>query len=199
MEIKHTIRIEMLDESVLVYRVSEQSKNELYQWMDYRTDQFHDADDMFLRFHAWPDRYVFVRIADIGRLIFCWDHPLHEIQAENYIDNFQLLPQPDGTVRLYDNNDALHDNLADAIIKLRGKQAPFVFPTLEEGVDTALMLDENSFRSRFVQCGYLTLRDEDGEDNFIPVQNISVIEAHRGFVIPDDMWNEMNAEQRDGL
>ena len=43
----------------------------------------------------------------------------------------------------------------------------------------------------FLKGGFISLPDEDGEQNYIPVINIDCLEVARAFIYPDDMWEEM--------
>jgi hypothetical protein len=43
--------------------------------------------------------------------------------------------------------------------------------------------------------GFITLTDEDGERNFIPVSNISCIEATRKLIYSDEVWEELKRNE----
>ena len=55
-----------------------------------------------------------------------------------------------------------------------------------------LGIDEQSFQNtHFLNGGFLTVKDEDGEQNYIPMINIECIEVERVYIFPDDMGEEM--------
>ena len=180
----HIVRIEMMDDSVLLYRITETERDQLMEWMNYRTDPLNEFGNKFVVFHALPDRCVFVRINDIARIIFCWG--LHSKSAEyDYVDNFNIL-KTDSTAELQIDDTDLADYIPDAIVKLVGKRRSLVFHLLDENNECGLLLDEDSFTERF-ESGFLNLPDEDGEQNYIPICNISCIEAKYSLVFPDSI------------
>jgi hypothetical protein len=43
--------------------------------------------------------------------------------------------------------------------------------------------------------GFISLRNEDGEQNYIPIFNIEYLEADRAFIYPDDVWSDMGNQR----
>lgn len=63
--------------------------------------------------------------------------------------------------------------------------------------DTFPGINPDSFSyNHFLKSGFISLSDEDSEQNFIPVINIDYIELDRKFIFPDNLWNKMRTAQK---
>lgn len=179
--LKHTIRIELIRGEELLFNVDFETKEEFENFLAYHTDDLNEHSRNFISFYAIPDRMVFVRIRSIKRIIFCWDvPPLMEIPMI-YQDNFGLASDFDGELLI-----------PSAIFLLKHCKEPLVFDDLDPE-DDFLNLDEESFENpHFLKGGFISMPDEDGEQNYIPVANIEYFEVDRCQIYPDQVWEEMN-------
>jgi hypothetical protein len=176
----HTLRIELMNGRVLLYRIDARIKQELEQWLQIRTDDLVEFSDVFLSFYANSGRMVFIRVSAIQRLIFCWDTAATVADPQEYHDHFEVTSKSE--------NELL---IPAVIILLRNNSEPLVFSDADPENDF-LGIDEESFSNEhFLKGGFLSLPDMDGEQNYIPVINIDCLEADRAFIYPDDMWEEM--------
>ena len=48
----------------------------------------------------------------------------------------------------------------------------------------------------FAKGGFISLPDEDGEQNYIPVTNIDCLELDRAFIYPDETWEDLENMRR---
>lgn len=176
----HTIRIELIDEKVLLYGITNRVKDELEKWFASQLDDFMSSHHKFLRFHTASDKIAFVRISSIRRLVFCWD----------------LVPSTQAAPQCYDNykvatNDEEDILIAELIIKLRNNDSPLVYMDLDSDSDF-LGFDEDSFKNvHYLKGGFISVRDEEGEQNYIPITNIECIEVKRSYIYSDDEWEEL--------
>ena len=177
----HTLRIELIDEKILLYKISPQVKDELEKCLFNRADDMMEGNNMFVSFHTEADRFVFVKISCIKKIIFCWDIISAGQEYLIYQDNFDVV--------INDEEDPI---ISELIIKIRNSNEPAVFDNLDPDADL-LGIDENSFKNiHFLKGGFLTVKDEDGDQTFVPIVNIECIEVNRVFVYPDDIWQEMS-------
>lgn len=176
----HTLRIELINGKVLLYNIDAHRKEELEDWLRTRTDDMVEFSDDFLSFYASPDRMAFVRIAAIRRLIFCWDAAAIIPEPSQYHDHFEVASKFEDELLI-----------PSVIILLRSDPKPLTFSDIDPDSDF-LGIDEESFsNNHFLKGGFISLPDEDGEQNYIPVINIDCLEVDRAFIYPDDMWEEM--------
>lgn len=176
----HTLRFEMIGGKVLLYTIDANAKEELENWLQHRTNDLAEFSSTFLSFYASPDRMVFMRIAAIGRLIFCWDAAALVTDPCVYHDNFKCSEKEE---------DELF--IPEIIILLHGITEPLLFSNLNPEEDF-LGFDEQSFdNEHFLKGGFISLPDEDGEQNYIPVTNIDCLETARVFIYSDEAWEEM--------
>ncbi len=66
-----------------------------------------------------------------------------------------------------------------------------VFSDLDPNSDFLGINEESFSNDQFLKGGFISLPDEDGEQNYIPVKNIDCLEVDRAFIYPDDIWEEM--------
>lgn len=192
----HTLRIEMMDGTVLAYRISEKEKLALLNWLDPPLGPGTDYRIRFIIFSALPNRSVFVRIKDIARLVFSLDMAIGS-KAPVYIDNFSLLPPPIRSAEAGSPEDLDASLLPDMIVKLSGRDKPLVFRQVDNIKDYGVTCLEHSFRSLSIASDFLTIHDAEEEPNYIPLRNIAFIEARDFIVFPgavecNDDENEHN-------
>lgn len=180
----HTLRVELMNGKVLLYRIDADRKEALENWMNSSTDDLMESTNEFISFYASPDRMVFIRISAIKRLIFCWDAAMLISNPWQYNDNFGVASDFEGELLI-----------PSAIVLLHGIENALIFDADPD--EDFPGIDEESFSyPNFLRNGFITLPDEDGEQNYIPVCNIDCLELKRAFIYPDDMWRDME-KQRD--
>lgn len=176
----HTLRIELLNGKVLFYNIDAYRKEELENWLQERTNDLMEFSNDFVSFYASPDRIAFIRINAIRRLIFCWDAINTLKDSWEYHDHFEVTTKFEDELLI-----------PPVIILLRSDTQPLVFSDVDPDNDF-LGIDENSFSNdNFLKGGFISLSDEDGEQNYIPVRNIDCLEVSRAFIYTDDMWEDM--------
>jgi len=176
----HTLRIELMDGKILLYKISADVKEDLEKWLTVKVSDLIESHNVFLSFYSVSDRMVFIKISSIKRIIFSWDVITQLAEVSSYRDNFG--------VTFKDEEDTIIPRL---IIQLRNNPEPLVFEDLDPASDF-LGIDEQSFQNtHFLNGGFLTVKDEDGEQNYIPMINIECIEVERVYIFPDDMGEEM--------
>lgn len=157
-------------------------KDELESWLFDLVDDVMERQNTFLSFHSEADRFVFVKISSIKRIIFCWDIVPSKQEYILYRDNFDLLSEEDEPI------------IPELIIKIRSSNEPLVFDNFDPDSDL-LGIDENSFRNQyFIKVGFLNVLDEDGDQNFIPMVSVECIEVNRVYIYPDEIWQEMQRQ-----
>ena len=160
-------------------------KEELETWLQARTDDLMEFSDHFLSVYASPDRMAFIRIAAIKRLIFCWDAAVTVPEPWQYNDHFEVTSKFEDELLI-----------PEVIILLRNDPQPLIFSDIDPD-NIYLGISEESFSNdHFLKGGFISLPDEDGEQNYIPVTNIDCLELARAFIYPDDMWEEMENMRR---
>lgn len=180
----HTLRIELMNGKVLRYNIHAYQKEELENWLQARTNDLIESSNEFLSFYAMPERMAFLRVKAIKRLIFCWDPAVTVPDPSEYYDNFEV-------------NSLGEEELPipEVIILLRSDPQPLVYSFLSP--DFYLGINEDSFSNdHFLKGGFISLPDEDGEQNYIPVTNIDCLEVTRAFVYPDEIWEDMENMRR---
>jgi len=178
--LKHTLRIELIRGEELLFNVDFETGEEFEDLLSHYTDDLNDHARNFISFYAIPERMVFIRIEAIKRIIFLWDVPAALEVPLVYRDNFDLASDLDGELLI-----------PSAIFLLRGCKEPVVFDSLDPE-DDFLNLTEESFENpHFLRGGFISMPDEDGEQNYIPVINIEYIEVDRCQIYPDQVWEEM--------
>ena len=176
----HTLRIELISGKVLLYSIDAHRKEELEKWLLARTDDLMDFSDDFISFYASPGRMAFIRISAIKRLIFCWDAAATVSDPWQYHDHFVVTSKFEDELLI-----------PEVIIQLHTVSEPLIFSDLDPNSDFLGINEESFSNDQFLKGGFISLPDEDGEQNYIPVKNIDCLEVDRVFIYPDDMWEEM--------
>lgn len=197
--VSHTIRIELKDGSTLIYHVSLESKKALRRFLkDYAIS---DNENDFLWFYIPEDRLVLINKKELIRITFCFDPP--NGTQPSYRDNFNILANPEET----DNTDEVDEELyLPQLIVMHNRQhedTEFVkgvtmktegyfgnissYYSLDaediEGFDFDYLEDEEEWV--LLTYKYLQFIDDDGEENFMPLDQLSVIEVERPLIMPD--------------
>lgn len=133
----HTLRVELIDGKALLYKINARVKEELEKWLLDLADDHMEQRNVFLTFYSACDRYVFVRISCIKRIIFCWDMILGGQEYPLYHDNYSVVFQ--------EEEEQL---IPELIIKIRKSNEPVVFDNLDPDLDL-LGIDETSFRNLY--------------------------------------------------
>ena len=207
--VSHTIRIELMDGTFLRYYVSPEAKKAFRELL--LNDGFAMYDRDFLWFYIPEDRMVFVKRKEIIRITFCFDVPVTG-EAE-YSDNFKVQEkfpveiEPDEIEEEDEFDDSGPElDLPDLIIKHRREKedseivdrvtmktegfygnVSFYFDMSEDeinGLDIEYYPDEEEWVLQPTK--YFQFIDEDGEENFMPLKNLSLIEIKRSFIMSDE-------------
>lgn len=189
----HTLRVEFIDGQVLLYQLAHEDKEEFEKWLRYRVEDDHESISQFCSFFS-AGRMVYINIKDVARFIFCYD--FYVVQDRNgYHDNFEVIVS-DSTDFVEEIKNELF--LPQAIIKVRGVAVPYCY--WEADFDNNfLFIDERSFSNKkFLKTGFITLPDNDGEQNYIPVRNIVCLELDRRLVITNEDWHQIQLQRNLG-
>jgi|GEM_PF-4924759 len=204
--VTHTIRIELMDGDVLIYRVSIESKNALRRTL--LNEDFNESKREFLWIYIPHDRLVFINKKDLVRITFCFD-PIQDTQTP-YIDNFSStvsIEEESVDDQTPKENDLIDDFIPQLIIKHnRQMETTEVvkgvtmsvdayfdnissYSSLNEGDLSGFEFyhDEDLDEFELIQYEYLQFIDDDGEENFMPTCNLSVIETERPFFMTDEL------------
>lgn len=213
--VAHTIRIELKDGSTLIYRVSVEAKTAFYKFL--KMDAVSDNENEFLWFYIPQDRLVLVNKSDIIRITFCFD--ALDGQEPKYYDNFNIV---DPSQELLDPDPEEDDDpareelyLPQLIITHRRQkenteiaegvtmESEGYFDNISsysslnegdvEGFDFEYFDDEKEWH--LLAYKYLQFIDDDGEENFMPLNNLSVIEIERPLIMADELL-EMHLDRK---
>jgi len=207
--VSHAIRIELKDGTILHYSVTPKAKKAFRNQLLNDAVSIYDKD--FLWFYIPEDRLVLINEEDIVRITFCFDASV--ISEAEYSDNFKVfekLPQEnemdeDGWENEMDDPGNELD-LPQLIIKHRREKED------SEIVEGVTMKTEGFYGN--VSCyfdmsenqvsgfgfdfyddveewillasKYLQFIDEDGEENFMRIKSLSLIEIKRSFIMSDE-------------
>jgi hypothetical protein len=202
--VAHTIRIELKNGLTVIYWVSVESKTAFYKLL--KADAISDNENEFLWFYIPEDRLVLVNKKEIIRITFCFDPPNGE--EPQYRDNFNLLntheesidvdkkPEGDDIEGLYlpqlivvHNRQKEKTEIVDGVtMETEGYFGNISsYSNLDEGDVQGLNFeyfhDEGEWA--LLTYKYLQFIDNDGEENFMPLENLSVIEVERPLLMSD--------------
>lgn len=188
-----TVKIEMMNDTVLLYSLPEEEKDRLQHWLNDRSSGYKNISHSFIGFHALPERYVLVRVNDIARLVIQCDYIDNSSRITEYYDNFNVIPEANKNIENIDeefqNDPEFLDFLLDhfypeIIIKMKGKKEPIIYSGIDENENCLAILRGDLVLHHMDKSGYLKVMDEDGEENFIPLKNISCIESNLSLMLP---------------
>lgn len=203
--VTHTVRIELKDGSTLIYWVSVESKTALYQLI--KKDAISDNDNEFLWFYIPEDRLVLINKKQIMRITFCFDPP--DGKDPQYHDNFGLVISEEEEL---ENGETIETNAGNEIfipqlIIAHNRQLEKTeivdkvtmqtegyfgnvssYSDLSEGDVEGFEFEYIDDEEEWVLTTYKYLQfvDDDGEDNFMPLENLFVIEAERPLLMSDE-------------
>jgi len=188
--VDYIVRIELLNGKVLVYSIDTENKEYLINKLGRNSDGVYEDDRLsFLWFETTYSRQVIVNTNSIARIIFCFDHSLVVVDHEGYRDNFNVLEK---------------EYLPQAIIYHKGSAAeglhpnnPLLYSSLEEGCLGSFNLELDGHQ-RLRQ--FINLIDEVGEETFIPLEQIIVMEFDQNLMYAEAEINDEEVEdgEREG-
>lgn len=207
--VSHTIRVELKDGSILHFMVSPEAKRACRTYL--LDESFSVFEKDFLWFYIPEDRLVIINEKDIIRITFCFDLPA--VENPEYMDNFKVMekfppeidPDPeDGEDEMDDDNAEI--DLPSLIIKHRREMEDseivdgvtmktegfygnisYYFDLSENdvsGFDIDFFVEEKEWV--LMTSKYFRFVDEDDEENFMLLKNLSVIEIKRSLIMPDE-------------
>jgi hypothetical protein len=205
--VSHTIRIELNDGSTLIYNVSKESKTAFHHLL--KVDDISDYENEFLWVYIPEDRLVLVNKKEIVRFTFCFD-PLQAGEPK-YRDNFAVIDISEEQDEVDDRQQPEEEpDLPQLILKhnRQHEDTEFVsgvamktegyfgnvssYYSLDagdvEGFDFEYLEDMEEWN--LLTYKYLQFIDDDGEENFMPLQQLSVIEIERPLIMPDQKLDQ---------
>jgi hypothetical protein len=185
--VAHTLRIELQNGRVLIYRIDDENKQYLLNKL--RTNSEGSAQNRvidFLWFETFLNRHVIINAHEMFRITFSFDY-LEQIENSNaYYDNFEVVERDtslvseeseEGESRMYVLEEAY---LPQTIIYHKGytpdeeySDNPQLFYSLDDG---CLGLFHLELDGELPLRQFLNLIDSDGEECFIPLHQIIVME-----------------------
>jgi len=204
--VTHTIRIELKDGSVLFFNVIAEAKKAFAKLL--RNDTHSELEYEFLWIYIPEDRFVFINKNEIIRITFCFEPIFGEV-AE-YVDNFNVKEKTDMPTDEEDEFEAAAEEVEFYLPQLvimhnrqleNGEIVPGVTMKTEGYFGnvssySSLNLDDFNglglvfFEDReewiLIAENYIQFVDDDGEENFMPLKNLSVIEMERPFLLSDE-------------
>jgi len=131
------------------------------------------------------------------------------IDAEKQVDEVKETPQwlknldldeiPEDYTFHADNDD-LQDaefenfegpDIPDAIVLVDNEQEPYLYYSLDEEQDYIQINNKTGFNSVALEGRFISFADENGEENYIPVENIVCLDVSRRLVYNDQEWEEI--------
>jgi hypothetical protein len=204
----YTLRIELSNGKLLLYPIDTENKQYLISRLRLNSDGAYQGDRLsFLWFETTYNRQVIVNTNSIARIIFCFDAAVVVVNHGRYRDNFDVLENENSQdEKLETDADeemsfSEEEYLPQAIIYHKGsapednyKSNPLLYSSLDEGCLASfdLELDGNDSLRQFIN-----LIDEDGEETFIPLEQIIVMEFDRKLIYTEDEIFEEEDDKED--
>lgn len=213
--VSHTIRVELKNGHTLIYYVSLEAKTAFYKLI--QEDAISENENEFLWFYIPQDRLVLINKKDIIRITFCFDSPGDS--EPQYHDNFHIITNTEEIVETNDNEKediSGEDNSEEELylpllIIMHNRQMEkteivdgvtmetdgyfgniSTYSSLSEG--DVLGFDFEYFNNEeewiLLTYKYLQFIDDDGEDNFMPLDNLCVIEVKRPLIMSDKILEQ---------
>jgi hypothetical protein len=194
----YTLRVELLNGKVLLYRIDADSKNYLIARLRANSDGDEQKPKVqILWFETSHNRQVIINCDSIARVTFCYDYSVLLKNPESYFDNFDVvhtedsleeMPTQDGESRLH----VVHEEfIPSGIIYHKGMPTnddyytnPLVYHELDEGELGGINFE---LAGDFPLRQFINLTDDEGEEGFIPFDQIIAIEVMKGAIFPDLM------------
>ena len=200
--VAYTLRIELQNGRILIYRIDAENKEYLLNKLRANSEGSDDnAPIQFLWFETFLNRHVIINASEIVRITFCFDF-LEQIENTNaYYDNFEVVEKDtslvsqeteEGESRMYVLEEAY---LPQAIIYHKASALeddytgnPQLFYSLDNG---CLGIFHLELDSALPMRQFLNLIDNDGEECFIPLKQIIVMEFEGNLFYNDDQDEEI--------
>lgn len=211
--VSHTIRIELKDGSVLILNVSVEAKKAFSKHLRNNTISY--LENNFLWIYIPGDRLIFINENEVIRITFLFEPVMGEVPE--YVDNFNVLyktdlPADDDNMEdsFEEDNDEDEFYLPQLIIMHNrqmenGEVVPGVTMKTEGyfgnvssysslnagdvyGIDFEFFDDDEKWI--LLTNKYLQFIDDDGEENFMPFKNLSIIEVERPLLMSDQMLHQ---------
>lgn len=208
----HTIRIELKDGFILYYYVSAEAKNAFHKRLNEETNIPYGFD--FIWFYIPEDRLVLVNNNEIIRITFLFDPP--DGDKESYFDNFKVLPNSPDLPDINEDlpatenlDEPVEDGLylpkliimhrrhledteiVDGVtMKTQGYFGNISsYYSLHKGALVGIEIEyaEVDDNWELLTNNYLQFIDDDGEENYMPLRNLSVIEIERPLLMTDEL------------
>ncbi len=183
----YTIRVELLNGKVLLFPVDGDNRRRVMQILGDRSDGMFDGKALqFIWFESVRNRMVMIHVSHLARISFLFDIGLYEQKPGAYYDNFKQLEKEttlenikdsEGEIRLHVIDD---EYLPQVILYHKGvapddhyNENPLTYAVLETGCLAGFDLElegDVAFRQ------FINLTDNDGEETFMPLDHIIVME-----------------------
>jgi hypothetical protein len=174
------LRIELLNGKVLLYSIDTENKEYVINNLRLNADGSYEEGRLsYLWFETTYNRQVVVNAKSIVRLIFSVDPTATDVNHVLYRDNFKVIENerlPQAIV--YHKGNAPEDNY---------QKNPLLYFSLNEGCLTSFDLELEG-RQRLRQ--FINLIDENGEESFIPMEQIMVMEFEQHLFYGEEEYNE---------
>ncbi|OQP46832.1 hypothetical protein A4H97_04735 [Niastella yeongjuensis] len=156
----YTLRIELLDGKSLLYAIDAENKQYLINNLRLNADGSYQEDKLsFLWFETTYNRQVVINVKSIVRVLFGVDPAVTD-----YRDNFQVGSNPLPQAIVYHTGNTPENN---------SQKTPLLYFSLNEGCLASFELELEG-KQRLRQ--FINLIDENGEESFIPMVQIMVME-----------------------
>lgn len=209
--VAHTILVELMDGRTLVYWVSAESKRAFYRFLAIDDVSGHRDEPGFIWLYIPLDRLVLINKSDIVRITFCFDAGIDP--NPEYRDNFNMSPAGEQTKDPDDPGDpddgeaddeepyipqliVMHHRQWEVKNFMKGDAAKSEeysgnissYSSLEEGDVAGFDFDYSDIDEAWIltTTKYLRFMDDDGEENLMPLHNLSVIEIERRLLMSDE-------------
>lgn len=212
--VSHTIRIELQDGHLLLYQVSVESKQAFQKSLG--NEKYGGWGCDYIWFYIPEDRIVFVNKKDVTRITFLYDlspetepqyvdnfsemdEPGGDLFDSEVIEEFEpdeleeFLPEedviPQLIIRHHRNKETMQIVNGVTMTKKAYFENISYYSSLQEGEVSGFdfYYSEDMLELEMSVGPYLQFMDDDGEENFMPMRNLSVIEVERRFILNDTM------------
>ncbi|MDQ6763254.1 MAG: hypothetical protein M3015_11585 [Bacteroidota bacterium] len=200
----YTLRIELLDGKVLIYRIDAENKAYLMNKLGAHSEGDETNRSFpFLYFETSLKRQVIINNNQIIRITICFDFLEQLENANAWYDNFGVVEKDtslvakksdDGETRLYVLED---EYLPQAIVYHKGKHPednfdknPLLYDSLSEGCLGLFMLELDA---EIPLRQFINFIDNDGEETFISLEQIILMEFESKLLYesnPDEISEE---------
>jgi hypothetical protein len=202
---RHTLRIELLNGMVLIYGIEVDQKQQLIGRFRSNSDgtEEHVRPIKFVWFETSLKRQVIINVSDIARVTFCYDYLVLLEEPDAYFDNFKVLEKDTTLVEeaTAEGNKRIHvltqEFLPSAILYHKGvapevgiESNPLLYYDLPNG---CLGLFGLELEDEIPMRQFINFIDMDGEENFIPTNQIIVLEFEENLLYDAD--NEEDEEE----